>query len=394
MKICMLVPNEFAPDPRAMKEAEALKDNGLDVEILAIGLSWSSRHEESEDVNGVKVRRVGGIKCADRRLLRAILMPYYLTHLFFKAFKSKADTYHCHDLYALFVGVFLKIFTRKRLVYDAHEYYPLLISENPLFPRLTKPLIRSLVDLFERFCCFFADYVITVDQFLEDKYRKIGKRIEVVSNFPEASFFKEVYDAELRDRYSKYDIIVYAGGLSYSTGIIESIKAVDIARKKKPRIRLLLIGSFLDAALKEESAKFIKSHGIEDNVEFIGQIPHPDVSKYFSISKMGLMLYQPIDMYLQVQYPIKLFEYMSMANPVVASNFPNIRKILEDNDCGVLVDPTNAEDISNAIIHLLDNTDDAKRMGENGRKAVGEKYNWNLMEKRLLEVYSNLSKQD
>ncbi len=76
--------------------------------------------------------------------------------------------------------------------------------------------------------------------------------------------------------------------------------------------------------------------------------------------------------------------------PVVCSNFPVLREIVDGENCGILVDPDNEEEIVNVINYLLDNPEEARRMGQNGRKAVEDKYNWTSEAEKLLEVYKQL----
>jgi len=88
--------------------------------------------------------------------------------------------------------------------------------------------------------------------------------------------------------------------------------------------------------------------------------------------------------------PVKMFEYMSAGIPVIASNFPLWKEIVEGNKCGICIDPQSPEEIAKAVEYLLNNPEIAKQMGENGRKVVEEKYNWENEGKKLLEVYSIL----
>ena len=96
-------------------------------------------------------------------------------------------------------------------------------------------------------------------------------------------------------------------------------------------------------------------------------------------------------MQTDLDQPTKLFEYMACGIPVIASNFPEMGAIVEENNCGITVDPTNIMQISDAIIELLKDPEKEKKMGENGRRAVEEKYNWENMEKRLFGLYEELA---
>ena len=87
-----------------------------------------------------------------------------------------------------------------------------------------------------------------------------------------------------------------------------------------------------------------------------------------------------------------MFEYMASSIPVVASDFPLWREIVENNECGLCVDPLNPKAIGEAIQYLIDNPAQAERMGGNGRKAVEGKFNWPVEEEKLLDLYKGLKK--
>jgi len=89
--------------------------------------------------------------------------------------------------------------------------------------------------------------------------------------------------------------------------------------------------------------------------------------------------------------PNKIFEYMAAALPIVASNFPLWKEIIEGNHCGICVNPLDPKEIARVIEYLIEHPEEAKKMGENGRKAVLEKYNWENESKKLLDVYKGLS---
>jgi len=103
----------------------------------------------------------------------------------------------------------------------------------------------------------------------------------------------------------------------------------------------------------------------------------------------GLVLYHPVPNHTDAQ-PNKLFEYMSAGIPVISSNFPLWKEIVEGHQCGICVDPLKPDEIAKAIQWILDNPEKAKKMGENGRRAVEEKYNHTVEEKKLLTLYKLL----
>ncbi|MHB8174458.1 MAG: glycosyltransferase, partial [Nitrospirota bacterium] len=87
---------------------------------------------------------------------------------------------------------------------------------------------------------------------------------------------------------------------------------------------------------------------------------------------------------------IKLFEYMMAGLPVLGSNFINLERIIMENECGLTVDPTDPARIAEKIMYLANNPEISRKMGENGVKAVMERYNWEKEEEKLLALYHKI----
>ena len=85
-----------------------------------------------------------------------------------------------------------------------------------------------------------------------------------------------------------------------------------------------------------------------------------------------------------------MFEYMSAGLPVIASNFPKWKNIIDETNCGICVNPLDPNEIAKAIEFFLTNPEKAKEMGQNGRKLIEKKYNWSIEEKKLNAFYSSL----
>jgi len=107
-------------------------------------------------------------------------------------------------------------------------------------------------------------------------------------------------------------------------------------------------------------------------------------------SDIGLICFLPAPNHINA-IPNKPFEYMASGLPVVASNFPLWKEIIEGNKCGLTVNPKKPEEIAKAIEYLIAHPAETKEMGENGRKAVSEKYNWENESKKLLDIYQQLT---
>ena len=128
-------------------------------------------------------------------------------------------------------------------------------------------------------------------------------------------------------------------------------------------------------------------------VNYHGVIPRRGENKIYSSASIGMCL---LDYIAQCKGTIgnlsntKFFEYMQMGLPVVCTDFKLWKEIVEEEECGVCVNPRNVEEIMKAIGFLLDNPSIAKKMAMNGQQAVLRKYNWGTEEKKLLSLYENI----
>jgi glycosyltransferase involved in cell wall biosynthesis len=137
--------------------------------------------------------------------------------------------------------------------------------------------------------------------------------------------------------------------------------------------------------------KKIKKYESWLKVNKLGFLNRQQVSEVLAKSHAGIVTFLPAPNHINSQ-PNKMFEYMSAGLPVIASNFLLWREIIEGNQCGICVDPRNPKAIGDAMQYLVDNPQKAEQMGKNGRKAVEQKYNWLIEEKKLLTLYKDLLK--
>jgi glycosyltransferase involved in cell wall biosynthesis len=186
--------------------------------------------------------------------------------------------------------------------------------------------------------------------------------------------------------------IIYVGGITKIRGIFEVIEAIRILNKEEHyNVLLKLIGPFYPIHLLNEVINFAREYEIMNNIEIYGEIPHDKVFNFLSNSQIGIAILHPDPNYID-SIPTKLFEYMIVGLPVIASNFPLWKEIVEGNNCGICVNPLDPKEIANAIKYLIDHPDEARAMGENGRRSVLEKYNWEKESEKLIRLYEEILK--
>ena len=365
-KVCILTSVHMPFDGRVFhREARSLAKAGYDVTLIA-------RHDKEEVVSGVRVLPLPGAKNRLQRVTRVMRRLYRL------AVRENADGYHFHDPELMVVGLLLKL-RGKKVIWDAHEHYPNSILDKYYLSKPLRRLISRSFDLFERGVVRFFDYVIYTTPLVGARYAAMRVRAGRVENYP----IIELSEALPRQPQEK---IIYLGGMSKIRGLLEVVEAFAEVMKKHPRWKLCLVGSFSPASFEGEVRDRVKQSGVEANVEFIPWVPYDEKEKLSSQASMGVITYLPYSNNTSC-LPNKLFDYMLVSLPVIASNFPLYREVVEGSHCGLIVDPSKPLEIARAMEYLIEHTDEARRMGEHGRRAVLEKCNWERESETLLGIY-------
>jgi glycosyltransferase involved in cell wall biosynthesis len=293
-----------------------------------------------------------------------------------KALELNASIYHFHDPELIPVGLKLKKLG-KTVIFDSHEDVEKDIHSKEYLKYKSNYAVAFLYKWFERYACSKFSAVVAATPFIRDKFLSINNRVIDVNNYPLLSEFK--YD----DKYweIKEEAVVYVGGISRIRGVEEMVSAIGLTHG----VQLKLAGAFLDKGVEVK----VKSLSSWAKVDELGFLNRTAVNEALSKSKAGLVVLHPLVNYLDA-LPVKMFEYMAAGLPVIASDFPFWREIIESNSCGMCVDPQKPSDIAYAIQYLVDNTEQARVMGENGRKAIEMKFNWSIELKKLLSLYESL----
>ena len=365
-KICMLTSVHTPFDNRIFhKECKTLTKAGYKVTFLV-------PHDRDEAIDGVSIRRVPKPKGRMERMTRMVWQVYQA------ALAENAQAYHFHDPELITVGLLLKLH-RKKVIYDVHEDVPLQVLNKYWIPqRLRRPVAKA-IGIVEILGMNSFDGIVVANP---PKARKCPARKTVlVQNFPvldELAFSEKCPHAE------RPPLIVYVGGISGIRGARAMVKAMSLL-PSACGARLALAGIFSPPELELE----IQQMPGWERVEFLGWKSRIEVARLLTRSRIGLALLRPAPNYLEA-YPTKLFEYMSAGIPVIASDFPLWRKIIEEAGCGFLVDPLDAEAIARAIGWLLEHPKEAEAMGKRGQEAVLARYNWDIEAQKLLEFYKGV----
>lgn len=369
IKVCHFTTVHPIDDVRIFtKECVSLANNGFDVTLIACG------DIAFEDIkNGVK--RISLNVPVKNRLQRYFKRS---KAVYRKALVVDADIYHFHDPELLPIGLKLKR-REKKVIFDSHEFYGEQINHKGYIPYILRTLTSAIYKKYEAFVCRRIDAVIQICTLNgEDYFERRAKKTIFITNTP---LLQKMETKNVNSNISK-DFVVHIGSLNYSRGITHIIKASALAN-----VPLILVGNFSSEKYKKE-LELLDEYS---NVHYKGYVNQEHIKKFFDESFAGLSTLLNVGQYPMIDtFPTKVYDYMSAGLPVIISETSFAKHMIEKYKMGLLVDPNNINDIANAILFLKNNKEIAMQMGENGRKAYKNEFNWQIEEKKLIELYKSL----
>ncbi len=346
------------------KECVSLAKAGFEVKLIVI-------NGESETIDGVEII---GVPCSFNSKLQRFLKAGKAAYE--KALQLNASVYHFHDPEFLWYGYKL-VKQGKKVIYDAHEDVPRQILGKAWIPAILRKPFSYLFEKFENYFAARLTGIVTVTDFILARFLQVNVNTITVKNFPILAMLPQPGNWE-----NKKDRLCYIGDITRVRGIIEMVKPLE-----NLPVKLTLGGKFSQAGLREEATHLA---GWQNVIEY-GFVNRTQAKEMLEQSKIGLVLLHPIINY-QDALPVKLFEFMAAGIPVIASNLRLQKQIVAENNCGIVVNVFDTKAVQDAIMFLINNPEQAKIMGDNGRKAVEEKFSWANEEKKLIDCYKNLIK--
>lgn len=369
-KVCHLSSAHHGLDVRIFeKECVSLAAGGYNTHLV---ITATAQDVERAAAKGVSIYKLPPPSGRFSRMLKQAWCCYRI------AKELDADIYHFHDPELIPCGILISL-AGKQVIYDVHEDLPKDILTKNWIPLCARKLVAAAAGSIEYLGARYFFSVVTATPFIAERFRRINPRTVDINNYPLLGELENVLPWG-----AKQQEVCYVGGIDAIRGIKEVIVALELV---KTSVSLNLAGQFSEAEVEAE----VKVSRGWQRVNELGFLNREGVRDVLGRSVAGLVTLHPVINYIDA-LPVKMFEYMSSSIPVIASNFPLWRDIIEGNDCGLCVDPMKPQAIAEAIDFLMNNPGRAQQMGENGRKAVEEKYNWGMEEHKLFALYANLIK--
>jgi glycosyltransferase involved in cell wall biosynthesis len=405
----MIVWNNFRNDARVLKEAETLQAAGHQVTVFALHTPGETQRRETLD-SGVEVVRVmrspfwtlrqrlgltakpagdpapsaasaTSAKPASRSKLRLVagIVTRGTTHsaLLAALVASRPDVVHAHDFNTLPTAWLASVFARAALVYDAHE----ISTDREGYARE-----RKFIGWIEKHLMPRADATITTTDARAQFFARAYKvpRPMVLQNRPRRQEWAP--STRIRDELGlreDWPIIVYQGGIQSGRGL----ERLAAAAASVPGAYVVYVGSG-----KSEPAvrKVIAELKLEERVKLIPKVDLDQLPDYTRSADIGV---QPIENTCLNHYTTdsnKLFEYVMAGLPVVASDFPEIRKIVQTDSLGLLVPSDDTEALATALRRMVEDRSLRETFAANARNAT-DRLNWEAQEHLLVEMYARLT---
>lgn len=344
------------------KECRTLAEVGYEVVLIV-------QSNQDAIVDNVRIRPA---RRARSRLERFTLTLRDMLRL---ALHEDADIYHLHGPDLLPIGMFLRL-RGKKVIYDVHEDFPAEILTKHWIPSSLRRPIASITRMVELLAALAFDRIIAATPTIAWAFPQ--SKTTIVRNFPRLEEFSAIGQIPYSARPMR---AIYAGSITDVRCIREIVQAVGLIPDSYGA-QLVLAGKFEPPDLYAE----VSALQGWSRVEFVGWKNRQEVNQLLGNARLGLVIFAPTQNHVRAE-PNKLFEYMAAGLPVIASNFPYWREIIEPARAGITVDPTSPEQISNAMIWLFENPAEAEQMGRNGAMAIRSIYHWDCEARKLVDVY-------
>jgi glycosyltransferase involved in cell wall biosynthesis len=355
------------------RECRSLVGAGYEVHLVL-------PHEREEVVDGVHIIPLPQPKGA---FARRTIWPLLAAR---RAAATRAQLYHFHDPELMPVMQVLHHLTGTPVVWDAHEVYTQTIPHfNQLGWRPASVAAGRLFDRYELLACrrSFAG-VVTITEMMADRYQRAAIRTAVVGNYVEEELLDDL--AGPVPERSQPPLVVTTGLLNEDRGIFLMVDAFALLRARLP-CRMAFWGWFPRDEDRLRLERAVEERGLTADVVIGGPYPRRELlDRLLPTASVGCVLLLEASDFNALGVPNRLTEYWARRLPVVASRNTNVARMTLETGAGLVTENT-AESLAGCLEQLLADPATVRAMGERGRRAVSERYNWSSAFFNLLELY-------
>lgn len=426
MNIGIIFPGKFPPEIRIEKEAKSLIKAGHNVFLLCLNLDNEKDIDNYMRINikRLKIENKGLSKFFMNIALKLNPILYKKPHLIkshdlhldllsimslmykniekilnstwkkdIENFISSYDIEVLHVINLPLVRTCINLGRKNKIpvIFDMFENWPEAMKAHTKYKGIKKIILNIAIYIYKRneyHACNNSDYIIVVVDESKDRLINLGidkDKIFVIINSVEKSYIKNNLNKEILKKFKNKFIISYTGTFGEHRGLDLAIKGLPKILEKIPNAILLVAGYGSNEDSLKELSRDLK---IEKNVIFTGKVKQEDIPSYIRLSDICIVLHKHNE-HTDSTIPHKLFEYMLSGKPVIVTDVKPLKRIVDNEHCGIVIKEDEKE-FAEAILKLYDSKELYKELSKNGINAVNKKYNWDLEEEKLLNLYKNL----
>jgi glycosyltransferase involved in cell wall biosynthesis len=359
------------PDPRVEKEVLSLTNHGFKVTILA----WD-REKAFDDFESLGNRTICKLRLRApyNSLVISSYYPLFWLWVLSKLLRMHPAVVHADNLDSVVPALLYRLLRpRTKVLFDVSDSYAMLVR-----PR--SRILSNIILCVELFAASMSDAFTTVSSNQLAVFEAANlRRVRIVMNTPLPAYWLE---PRVQSKKQMSFRIVYAGIIIEDRGLLQLCEAT----KELDDIELIVAGRINSRKMLTKITEF-------SNVDYVGQLSHEEALQLQASADLIPVLYDLKTPINRIAMPNKIFEAMMLGVPII-TNVTHLVDIVKDFQCGLAVDYNNVETVKQAILYLKDHPEIGLQMGVNGKKAFEQKFNWNIMEERLLNLYDQLLSAD
>jgi len=365
-KLILTVTNDLTGDQRIHKVAMSLLKAGMEPVLVGRKLPLS-----------LPLNRP--YPCVRLRLLFRKGPMFYVCfnlRLFLYLLFCNADRFLANDLDTLPAVWYAGRVRRKPVIYDSHEYF----TEVPEL--VHRPRVRRIWERLEAHIFPKLTRVYTVNESIASIYQeKYGVPVGIVRNLPRQDR-KEPEPGMVPENFTGCPVILYQGAVNVGRGLEEIIRAME----HLPEMRLIIVG---EGDIRKDLIGLVQTLGVGDRVYLPGRVPFENLAWYTRQATIGISIEQDIGLNYRYALPNKLFDYMQAGLPVLASDLPEIRRVVEEAQFGTIINRFDPVYLSDTIRSMTKDQEKMQQWHLNALKSF-PRYTWESQEPTLLSLVSSL----
>lgn len=360
-RVIISVTSDLSTDQRVQKVAFSLQSRGFDVLLYGRKLKSSRSFHPSYRYRRMKLLFNKGF----------LFYAEYNIRLFILLFHHKADIHYACDTDTLLANYLASKISGRKLIFDAHEIFPEV-------PELVKrKFVKKCWTIIEYLIIPRLTYTITVcDSIAKYYHEKYGINMRVIRNmaYLDNTAIKPLVLAQDKK------VILYQGALNVGRGLEWVIKCMPYL----DNCVLIIIGS---GKLKYRLRAGVSKLRIKDKVQFMGKILPDELPKYTKGADIGLCLLEERGLSYYYSLPNRVFDYIQAGLPILATDFPEISKIISTYNTGVVINHYEPKYLAQVITEMLEK---GKEVYQKNFNEIKKELCWEKEQEKLFDLLAEI----